>query len=281
MQSNNEIGQRIETLRKERGLTQGSLAEKLHVKRETVCQWETGVRDLKTGHLIALAETLDVSADYLLGLTNSTQKESEPQRIIADYTGLNDSAIKLLNERKTMPVFNSKTAIISSLVAFFCKDHDSSFTHYLRENSQKALNEFILDETMEKVISALISCGYIGYLADYIIEEIGCSGVHNLKSIRELLALDKFIDEYELYYDLSIFEAQNAIVEMIKTKHEAPSNSTREILYNIQRELPKRMKELETDKVYDVIRNGTAVLTMEDGKPIISFTPKTPDSEEF
>lgn len=69
MQSNIEIGKRIANLRKNEGLTQTELSKILRVKRETISQWENGDRDLKAGCIIALAQVLNVSTDYLLGLS--------------------------------------------------------------------------------------------------------------------------------------------------------------------------------------------------------------------
>ncbi len=62
----NEIGARIKYLRQKRHMTQSELANKLFTSRETVNMWERGVRDIKTGSLIALAEVLNTTCDYLL-----------------------------------------------------------------------------------------------------------------------------------------------------------------------------------------------------------------------
>ncbi len=61
-----EIGKRISRLREQKGLTQLELAKALGVKRETVTQWETGTRDLKTEYTVKLADFFDVSSDEIL-----------------------------------------------------------------------------------------------------------------------------------------------------------------------------------------------------------------------
>ncbi len=61
-----EIGSRIRELREKRGMTQSELATKLLTSRETVNMWERGSRDIKTGMIIALADALQTSCDYLL-----------------------------------------------------------------------------------------------------------------------------------------------------------------------------------------------------------------------
>ena len=38
-----EIGERLQQLRKEKGISQEKLAEQLHVTRQAVSKWETGV----------------------------------------------------------------------------------------------------------------------------------------------------------------------------------------------------------------------------------------------
>ena len=67
-----EIGERIKHLRISKKLTQDEVAHALNVKRETVTRWETGARDIKTEITILLSKYFNVSADYLLGLTENT-----------------------------------------------------------------------------------------------------------------------------------------------------------------------------------------------------------------
>lgn len=66
MGGSNEIGMRIKELREKHGMTQTELAEKLFTSRETVNMWERGARDIKTGTMIALAEELHTTCDYIL-----------------------------------------------------------------------------------------------------------------------------------------------------------------------------------------------------------------------
>lgn len=67
-------GQRVAQLRKERGLTQQEMAERLGVSQPVVSDYECGALRLH-GELIAkLAEILAVSADEILGLTPVTTR---------------------------------------------------------------------------------------------------------------------------------------------------------------------------------------------------------------
>jgi len=60
------IGLRIQSLRKRRGMSQEELAEKLYVSRQTVSQWETGQTMPSIDNITRLHEVLDVSFDELM-----------------------------------------------------------------------------------------------------------------------------------------------------------------------------------------------------------------------
>ena len=59
------IGERISTLRKERSLSQGQLADALEVSRQAVSKWENDQASPDTIKLIKLAEVLDTEVEYL------------------------------------------------------------------------------------------------------------------------------------------------------------------------------------------------------------------------
>ena len=62
-----ERNQNISKLRKERGLSQEALAEKLSVSRQAVSKWETGEAVPELQKLIMLCDILGVSMDKLCG----------------------------------------------------------------------------------------------------------------------------------------------------------------------------------------------------------------------
>ena len=59
------IGERISTLRKERSMSQGQLADALEVSRQAVSKWENDQASPDTIKLIKLAEVLDTEVEYL------------------------------------------------------------------------------------------------------------------------------------------------------------------------------------------------------------------------
>ncbi len=62
---------RLETLRKDRNLTQAELARKLNISQRNYSHYETGDTNIPIDILCALARIFDVSIDYLLGLTDT------------------------------------------------------------------------------------------------------------------------------------------------------------------------------------------------------------------
>lgn len=55
-----ELGERIRTLRQERGLSQEALAERLGISRQAVVKWEYGRVNPSTANLIALGQIFEV-----------------------------------------------------------------------------------------------------------------------------------------------------------------------------------------------------------------------------
>ncbi len=63
-------GKRIEEARKAQGLTQQELGDAIGVSRQRIGQYENGERTLKIYHFREIAKILNVSTDYLLGLSD-------------------------------------------------------------------------------------------------------------------------------------------------------------------------------------------------------------------
>ena len=72
---------RLKELRKQKGLTQQGLADKISVSKITVLRWENEERQIKPEKAQQLAEFFDVPIPYLLGFTDfrSTPKKSNKE----------------------------------------------------------------------------------------------------------------------------------------------------------------------------------------------------------
>ena len=63
-------GERLRKARKQKGLTQTELAEKLGITQKSYQRMETGNHDLKMSTIYQLCKTLEISSDWLIGLKN-------------------------------------------------------------------------------------------------------------------------------------------------------------------------------------------------------------------
>ncbi|WP_270623418.1 helix-turn-helix domain-containing protein [Streptococcus sanguinis] len=67
--------ERLKQLRKEAGLTQKQIAEKMQVGQNSYSNWEKGIRTPIKPTIEKLAEIFEVSPDYLLGTTDDPRTQ--------------------------------------------------------------------------------------------------------------------------------------------------------------------------------------------------------------
>lgn len=82
------FGKRLKELRKNAGLTQKQLADKIWVTKATISYYEQSERNPSPEILVKLAKVFHVTTDYLLGI-------EQKQRFL-DVSGLSEEDIELL-----------------------------------------------------------------------------------------------------------------------------------------------------------------------------------------
>lgn len=79
------LGSRIAILRRNRGMSQATLARELHISPSTIGMYEQGRRNPPHDILIALSQTFHVSIDYLLlGNVTTPQDRVALEQILSD-----------------------------------------------------------------------------------------------------------------------------------------------------------------------------------------------------
>ena len=68
-----EFSERLKKLRKDAGLTQVDVAEKLGISQPAYASWERGIKKPTQENLVKLSKILYVSVDFLLGNTENKQ----------------------------------------------------------------------------------------------------------------------------------------------------------------------------------------------------------------
>jgi len=103
------LNERIQTLRKERGLSQETVADALDVSRQAVSKWETGQSNPDTKNLLALAALFQCSADELIGTAISREKPQKRRwpilaavfAVVAIGAGITWYALSIENNKST------------------------------------------------------------------------------------------------------------------------------------------------------------------------------------
>lgn len=70
------IAERIKQAREAAGHSQTSLAEVMSITHQQIWRWESGKITPEAPKIALLAKTLNVSADYLLGLTDTPTRQT-------------------------------------------------------------------------------------------------------------------------------------------------------------------------------------------------------------
>ena len=141
-----EIGERIKHLRISKKLTQDEVAHALNVKRETVTRWETGARDIKTEITILLSKYFNVSADYLLGLTENTSTNIS-EIVISNKKGFSTSTVENILD---LPI--KLKIILDKIINELLKSDLLEKFEELKENNIKLINLYQTDSIYNKLV---------------------------------------------------------------------------------------------------------------------------------
>ena len=112
------LGQRLARLRKERGISQADLADRLHITQPIVLDYERGRVRLHGDIIIALTKILKISADELLGLKPPPLQASIKDRRLLERLILIDRLPKKKRE-----------ALLLTMKAFLGDSTPSSESH--------------------------------------------------------------------------------------------------------------------------------------------------------
>ncbi|WP_017473339.1 helix-turn-helix domain-containing protein [Amphibacillus jilinensis] len=99
---------RLVSLRKEKGLSQYEVADRLGFSRGKLANYEQGTRQPDYDTLNKIAEFYGVSADYLLGRTEKKQFEEDENLFFFDMEGLNEDEIADIKEHIEYVKWKSK-----------------------------------------------------------------------------------------------------------------------------------------------------------------------------
>jgi transcriptional regulator with XRE-family HTH domain len=94
--------ERLRSAREYRGLTQGELADRAGLQPSAISHFETGARKPSFDNLRLLADTLDVTTDYLLGRVAELKELAGADKLHRHYSELQDSDRKFADDLITL-----------------------------------------------------------------------------------------------------------------------------------------------------------------------------------
>lgn len=103
------LGARIAALRREKGLSQAELAQRLQISASAVGMYEQGRREPSAALLIALAGEFAVSTDFLLTGKPGPTEEASVERLLSASLNM---AQETLRRRKDKPFSQQELAIL-------------------------------------------------------------------------------------------------------------------------------------------------------------------------
>lgn len=139
------LNENIKNLRRQKGMSQEELANKLHVVRQTVSKWENGLSVPDSSLLISLADILDVSVADLLGETIEEKDESNLDALSKKLEAIN---LILYNQRikriKTLRLILIclNICIVGIFVLFYLMQ--SSYLNWDYSNTELAISGTLL-----------------------------------------------------------------------------------------------------------------------------------------
>lgn len=204
--------ERLSLLMKERNLKQQDLGNALGVKRQTVSLYMTGQSMPDAEQVKKIATFFDVSADWLLGLSEIKTYNTHP-RVVCELTGLSEEAFK-------------------TIWAISCSEQNSG-----NRKLKDAMNEFLSNKKFVSLMIELKSCitesenvgAEVSKLSSYADDEFPSDPIDLLNYAKE--KWDYRWDSGERYHGFnagfdvveaeekrgySLFSCQNTFMEIIK-----------------------------------------------------------------
>lgn len=90
--------ERLRTAREYRGLSQSQVAERAQLQPSAISHFETGARKPSFDNLRLLADTLDVTTDYLLGRVSEFKALAGADTLHRHYSALKDEDRKFADD---------------------------------------------------------------------------------------------------------------------------------------------------------------------------------------
>ena len=149
---------RLRALMKKNNTRQNTLAELLGVTRQSISQYCDGTSVPPIDKIVILSKYYNVSTDYILGVSeNDAPNDDEALKIVCEYIGLNNNAVKRLSEASQKPFtkifleyFIEEKKLLNLLARYFV----STSVQYFIKNSDYSLIPIKKNDNETRIIFA-------------------------------------------------------------------------------------------------------------------------------
>lgn len=140
---NEQVGNKIRTARKEKGITMKELGEKVGLTESNIQRYESGkIKGVDVNLLIKICDVLDLSVPYVMGWEVPEISQNE-KKLLSNYNKLNDfgqsEAIKRVSELTEIEKYTYTTTKIETIAAH--ADHiDEEQINLIKEDVEEMKN---------------------------------------------------------------------------------------------------------------------------------------------
>ena len=153
------FSEKLAVLRKNKGLTQEALAEKLNVSRQAVAKWESGQAYPDISNLIQISNLMNVTVDYLVRDGECMKSLSEDG---ADFSS--DANLEELIQFRLEANVNTYAAFMNEVESTRLDSHDFRYQNgdYVYHDTYVGGEQFAGEEAVWKGGKALYAMNYLG-----------------------------------------------------------------------------------------------------------------------
>lgn len=225
METVSKFGERLLKLREERNETQQQLADAIGITRQSLSRYETNDRTPNIDLVYNIAKHYNVSADYLLGLSE-IQSSDKKIETACEVTGLSEKSIQLINCHSNC--FSEELNFVFQDYYFyelikFLKKYAVAY------KSKYNLDRKIFDETTESAITLLELQGFVVMTNAesniYQCEQSFMGAALQILADMESLCDDEEFDIYEEYENMQKEKMSKMIKPMNKLVKEREENA--------------------------------------------------------
>ncbi|MCD7949739.1 MAG: helix-turn-helix domain-containing protein [Erysipelotrichaceae bacterium] len=138
------LADRIQTLRKAKGISQEELADKIGVSRQAVSKWESEQSSPDMEKIILLSDYFDITTDYLLkGIESTNDKEDEINAMIFSVAATAINSIGLIAAIGIWIETQDIYAVMIGLIIMSMGCMIFAIGYIIGENKKKALQQFL------------------------------------------------------------------------------------------------------------------------------------------